>query len=342
MSLLVYVALPGGTVPIEVPADGTVKDLKLAIEAAGGPPASLQELRSGDAELSLDSVPLADSGLSSEAMLGVNTRRPRATVAAGGPPCHCVACGRNGVVKSWGSPEMPPPPDISGRVVSVAAGSNFCLAATEKGRLALWGRVLFGQITMLDKKVEDVAAGPEHALAVCETTGKVLTWGRCERAPRDLVATAVAAGGTANTPFSAAVTPDGKLEVWGPTPEPPDMGRSRVVDLAMGYQHCVAVTDDGSLVLWGGGDHGQLTPPDGLGKVSAVAAGGTHTVVIDSHGKIHQWGEPALPLLEPLPEPAVAVACSPNHIVVRLLSGRIVSWPDRHCSAVPSFDDADM
>ncbi|KAF1352574.1 regulator of chromosome condensation 1/beta-lactamase-inhibitor protein II [Delphinella strobiligena] len=52
------------------------------------------------------------------------------------------------------------------------------------------------------------------------------------------------------------------------------------------------LTDNGSLIAWGRDDHGQL-PPEGLPKVSAIAAGSEHVLALTTEGKVlaFGWGE---------------------------------------------------
>ena len=61
--------------------------------------------------------------------------------------------------------------------------------------------------------------------------------------------------------------------------------------VAAGYQHTVALTDDGKVVAWGGNLFGQCNVPSDLPQVKAVAAGGWHTVALTNDGKVVAWGE---------------------------------------------------
>jgi len=83
----------------------------------------------------------------------------------------------------------------------------------------------------------------------------------------------------------------------------------RVVQIAAGNNHFVALTDSGAVYTWGLNDQGQLgytttnngsdeatnykkTPRQlpGIGSAIMVAAGGSHTLILLADGTVRQWG----------------------------------------------------
>jgi hypothetical protein len=67
-------------------------------------------------------------------------------------------------------------------------------------------------------------------------------------------------------------------------------GLTGVTAVAAGGYHTVALKGDGTVVAWGSNSNGQTTVPAGLSGVTAVAAGGYHTVALKSDGTVVAWG----------------------------------------------------
>eukprot|EP00756_Hemistasia_phaeocysticola_P047940 Hpha_TRINITY_DN22391_c0_g1::TRINITY_DN22391_c0_g1_i1::g.177651::m.177651 len=138
--LLVYARMPSGCLQaLELPPGGRVGDLKAAIEEAGGPAAALQRVRLGAGVLEEDAETLADSGIASQVVLGVEEWFGLPTVACG--DFHSAAVMHGGLTM-WGSNvsgqlELP---DFGGaEVVSVAASNCHTAVVLDDGRVALWG-----------------------------------------------------------------------------------------------------------------------------------------------------------------------------------------------------------
>ncbi|XP_043246366.1 uncharacterized protein LOC122393945 [Amphibalanus amphitrite] len=126
----------------------------------------------------------------------------------------------------------------------------------------------------------------------------------------------------------------------------------RVVRVAAGQYHSLALTDDGRLWAWGWNVFGQCgrssvedvlwpRPVPGMSKrrVSAVAAGYAHSAALTDDGKVFVFGCNAYGQLGDgstrkscrvtqveLPEPAVHLACGFFCCVAVLRSGRVFRW----------------
>jgi hypothetical protein len=67
-------------------------------------------------------------------------------------------------------------------------------------------------------------------------------------------------------------------------------GLSGVTAIAAGGSHTVALKNDGTVVAWGYNAYGQCNVPTGLSAVTAIAAGSAHTVALKSDGTVVAWG----------------------------------------------------
>ena len=86
------------------------------------------------------------------------------------------------------------------------------------------------------------------------------------------------------------------------------VGLTNVTAVAVGANHSLALRSDGTVVAWGANDgleryygddgnvysfpvyYGQATVPDGLMQVTAIAAGGYHSLALKSDGTVVGWG----------------------------------------------------
>lgn len=92
---------------------------------------------------------------------------------------------------------------------------------------------------------------------------------------------------------SLALRRDGTVVAWGSNSngqcDVPD-GLSDVIAIAGGGDHSVALKEDGTVVAWGNNGNGQCTVPTGLSNVVAIAAGGSNSAALKSDGSVVVWG----------------------------------------------------
>lgn len=206
-------------------------------------------------------------------------------------------------------------------------------------------------------KIKHIATSGTHTAAITES-GELYTWGRDEgdgrlglgpgRGPNEgggysiptrvqelpVPAAAVCCGGF----FTMALTEDGQVWNWGANsnyelgrgnkiggwkPKPiPSMEDVRIIQIACGGYHSLALTDKGKVLSWGFGGHGQLghssfenqkipVMVEALADehVVYIASGGSSSAAVTDEGKLYMWGNakdsqlgvPGLPEVQPSP-----------------------------------------
>lgn len=270
---------------------------------------------------------------------------------------HVLALMADGTVSSWGrnnhgqlglgdrENRLAPTriKSLSG-VQSVASTGKSSFAVLGDGSLRAWGAGWFGQLGLGGKG--------EHPDRTVPTVLKGLPRVRAVACARK---------------SAVALLADGTLRAWGsnhqgvlglgsadmrvfevPTAIP---GLSRVKAVACGEDHVMALLDDGRVMAWGDGQHGQLGLGDdrslseptlipGLNQVRALSCGSGHTVALLQDGTAKAWGLNAngqlgvgdkknrdVPTVVPnIPGGGVkAIACGGFHTLVLTRSG-VAGW----------------
>jgi alpha-tubulin suppressor-like RCC1 family protein len=283
------------------------------------------------------------------ASLGVATAVPAAAQESAGP---VLASGHNpfgelgnGTTDDSGLPvpaSLPP----GTAATSVAAGSNFSLAATTVGGVLAWGLDTYGQLgdgTTTDSLVPvptslppgtfvtQVAAGWQHGLALT-STGTLYAWGRNNHGQL----------GTGSTTDSTVPVP---------VVLPPS---TTITAISAGGYHNLALTSTGQVLAWGYNGQGELgngskadSPlpvtvhlPAGT-IVTSIGAGGQHSAVVASNGRALTWGhndrgqlgdasriDRILPVPVELPSGVAAAEIRAGYAftVARTTGGQVLAW----------------
>ncbi|HEV8634174.1 MAG TPA: DUF6531 domain-containing protein, partial [Chloroflexota bacterium] len=222
-----------------------------------------------------------------------------------------LALKNDGTVWAWGegdkgelgngaSVNSSTPVQVSGLggVTAIAAGWWHGLALRSDGSVWAWGWNVYGQLgdgTTTTRnapvQVKDVggtgnigavtaiAAGSTHSLAL-KGDGSVWAWGRN------------AEGELGN---------GSSLPSWKTSPVQAGNGIGGVVGIAGGYEHVVALKNDGTVWAWGNNRVGQLgdgtttqrlSPVQVLGLSGAVgvASGNEHVLAVKNDGTVWAWG----------------------------------------------------
>jgi alpha-tubulin suppressor-like RCC1 family protein len=251
----------------------------------------------GDLSATDRPAPVAVAGVDGVGFLNGITR-----ISVGG--IHSLGLRADGTVVAWGDNEggqlgigttggwVANPVVVTGLagVVAIAAGEAYSVAVKATGTVWVWGAgtgvlgptglgssAVPVQIPSL-AGVTAVATTGEFVLAL-KNDGTVVGWGR-----NDL-------GQLGNGTQSFAFTPV------------PVAGLAGVVAIAAGETHAVALKSDGTVWAWGSNTNFGLTgqPPSvpwsltpvqvaGLTGVTAIAAGGYHSLALKGDGTVWGWG----------------------------------------------------
>ncbi len=100
-------------------------------------------------------------------------------------------------------------------------------------------------------------------------------------------------GVAAGVYHSVALKADGSLVAWGSS----DLERNAViaratniVEIAAGDYHTMALNSAGSVLVWGFNINNQADVPEGLSDVVAISAGSFHSVALRIDGSVVAWG----------------------------------------------------
>ncbi len=102
----------------------------------------------------------------------------------------------------------------------------------------------------------------------------------------------------------------------------------KVLDIAAGGYHNVALRNDGTVYCWGRNTEGQCDAPLDLSGVKQVTAGHLHSLARLTDGSLRHWGSPAYGL-RPVPEEAtniVDVASGYSHCLALRADGKVIAW----------------
>jgi len=251
-------------------------------------------------------------------------------------------------------------------IVKIVSGISFSVALTDEGDLTVWGTEcnifmegISGYILEVPEEIQnanivDVAAGMRFVVCL-DDEGNFYGWGHAGHGqtelPEDirfmmdlwsmLDPTAsdivkIAAGSM----WSAALTKDGNLYVWGSRSAinqllVPTRAQGRVVDFAAGDNNMILILDDGTLAPMGqrGNEFFDDVPEelmDGSVRVVEVVATNRNVVARDEHGTIHLWGS-AIDRLNRIPDNmtvdnVVDISAGYKNFVAVKDSGEIFIW----------------
>lgn len=298
------------------------------------------------------------------------------TIACGS--FQSFALHENGQVYSWEynaigkitKVEIP----TSNKIVEIACGSFQSLALDDCGQVYAWKDNASTTVyTVLhDKHIVGIACGYDHSLAI-DNLGHVYAWGcnyfgqlgnnstTYQSSPTNISCItnsslyeksigAIACGSL----HSLALDSDGQVHAWGcnhdgqlgnntkvgsQLPIHIPFFENKIIAIACGFSHSVALDINGDVYAWGLNSFGQLgndttiesmVPikiPSIRTKIVAIACGGNHTILLDINGKVHACGHNGYgqlgcktlivscfsPFIMPINEFIVAIACGSGY-----------------------------
>lgn len=221
-----------------------------------------------------------------------------AQVCAGG--FHTLILFLNGTIHGFGNDvrgQATPPPDLPA-IAQVAAGGYFSVALSTDGRVFAWGANDYQQTSvgfLSGYRARKVVAGFFSA-AVLLDDGTVRGWGSNLGGPASAPSLSNIVDLWAGVRFFIAVSSDGRLYGWGQNDVGVADGRvlsGKPVQLALGYDHAVALLDSGELATWGSNANGKTGMPAAKsfpGGVKAVSAAEGFTLVLTESGIVKFYG----------------------------------------------------
>ncbi|XP_017877313.1 X-linked retinitis pigmentosa GTPase regulator [Ceratina calcarata] len=231
-------------------------------------------------------------------------------------------------------------------VVSITCGDEHSAVICQTGRLFVFGSNDWGQLGLGHKnhiskpscvkalkpeKVTHVACGRAHTL-ICTGAQKIYACGSDQEGQLGRGTSAI--GDSVNTPV---LVYDAGL------------AGSKIVQIAAGSHHSLALTNDGGVFAWGSNLEGQLGLPDVPGLVNKptkvhipepvkqISTGYYHSTFLTESGLVYVCGESesgklgidvnfstqVAPKQMQLPSPAVHVACGGHHTVILADNGNL-------------------
>jgi hypothetical protein len=198
-------------------------------------------------------------------------------------------------VITWGLAAVNAVPVSATNVVSMAAGVNHCVVATDQGKVVSWG---FGVA------VYTQPAGLSGVTAV-----------------------------TAGDKFSAALLADGTVKIWGEwyvegssqTASLPE-SLSGVRAISAGSNHILILKSNGLVEVYGNGivEGGENLVPAGLSDVVAVSGGYRSSLALRGNGTLVGWGNVSPP--DPSPTGIVAIQAADTHGLALRANGTVLTW----------------
>jgi hypothetical protein len=204
------------------------------------------------------------------------------TVTVGG--YHTCVIASDGTLTCWGYSGDGQLDAPGGAFTAISAGLVHTCALATEGTLACWGNDDHGQSSPPTGTYTAVSAGLTHTCALA-TDGTLACWGNNDKGQTDApegAFTAITAGGS----VSSAISTQGVLTCWGHQNYCIPEALSGTTMTAAGFQHHIAVTDEGVAC---GGFSGDGRCPDADTALIAISAGSYQSCGLVGGGALQCW-----------------------------------------------------
>ena len=235
-------------------------------------------------------------------------------------------------------------------VKDIGVGNNYSVGVDLQGKVYTWGKTKISKVVDVANVPEEVkravivkvAAGADHVVAL-DDKGVVYAWGNARlgqtRLPQDLLANNVQHTSKiidlqASNQFSAALTEDKKLFVWGNT-NFVDLDvrkelQGHIVDMALTNTAFVVLLDDGSVVNPGFVSSSTITkiPEEAGSDVLNIVASTNTVAAIKKDGSVIVWGAATKGENKPphFEAPVDYIEGGRYHFAAHLTDGNVICW----------------
>ena len=192
------------------------------------------------------------------------------------------------------------PADIKN--IKISCSNTYCSAVTASKNVISWGDEnssnFEGQLRVpkLDFNVVDVATCYGYTYALLEN-GTLVGWGDQRKPYYQAPVKQGIKRITGNGEFFLALTNDNSLVGWGRAPSfdvtiiPKEAYlESPIIDIAVGYDHAVALKENGQIISWGKDGEQIFTKTDNQYKIVQVNAYNEFTLGLTEIGTLVGWG----------------------------------------------------
>ncbi len=243
---------------------------------------------------------------------------------------HVSVLRTDGAVLAWGDNQYGQssvPPSLSQaraitdtfRIVALAAGTNHTLALRANGAVVGWGNNDAGQLSIPSEwTLGNPSATPTMTPVTTNTetptiTDTAIPGVSTETATKTLTSTRTLTASRSRTPTlsrSPTTTASGET--------------SRIIQVAAGARHSVALLSNGAVQTWGDNTFEQLVQPP-MSAVVKIAAGAWHTLALRSNGTVIAWGRNHVNQIEVgAYTDVIDIAAGGDTSVLMLRSGQVI------------------